>query len=168
MSTPCGESFPYGESLSRKAVGARGALSAHDRAALRDRCRAALEAARLREEPGCETLEANPWIALLPAVDLARVALEVAEPDVHPAISAKWQRSLDAAVSRMDRYARFGAGQPGAGRAALLDLAAGGWADYLPLDSRPRSLGALAVCAKRLANEWRRHDRARRRRGDQS
>lgn len=96
---------------------------------------------------------------------LARVLLELADPGAFPAISAKRQRQLEASLRRLDRYADFGRGRPGVGVEVLVDVIRGDWRGLWPSPrSRPRTLGGIAVCVRRLANEWRRHDRARRRR----
>lgn len=88
-----------------------------------------------------------------PVVPLARELLQLALPDVSPAISAKRAAQLEAAASRIDHYA----GRPGAWvEQACVIL--GCWSDGElagRLSEPPRSLGALAIELRCLANTWR-------------
>jgi hypothetical protein len=136
------------------------------RASLSVKVRAALSAYAAAEPPqalgvgGRGALEAFPWLAGVPVDIVAREALRVFSPGVSLAISLRWQQRLVAAGRQLDRYANFGAGGEGVAAEMVIDLAAGDWVEWLP--TPPRSLGAIAVCARRLAHRWRYHDRVRR------
>src|SRR6185437_3179477 len=169
----------------RKRGGARAARTAE--ASTRDRARRSMEVraalARRRaahgDEEGRAVVDALPWLAAVPADIVAREAMRLelsVDPSLHDegrhrrlasqrrlatlALSPLWQHRLAVAGRQLDRYANMGAGQAGAGAAIVIDLVRGDWQDWLT--TPPRSLGAIAVCARRQAREWRRHDRARR------
>lgn len=122
-------------------------------------------------------MDALPWLAQVPVDIVAREAMRVellydrslADEQRRRgrrklatlALSPLWQARLNVAGRQLDRYANFGAGQAGAGAAIVIDLVRGDWQDWLT--APPRSLGAIAVCARRQARQWRRHERSRRR-----
>lgn len=164
LSSPC--------KAQRTAVGA-GALpaSAHKaRAARARRAEAALAvriAARGTEEAGARIVADLPWLAEL-AVEqptaLARAAIRAYGSDLPQTISARWQRRLELAVARIDRYADMGAGHPGLAAELIIDLAREDqltvrWHGTPP--SKARSLGAIALILWQTANRWRAHDRWR-------
>jgi hypothetical protein len=149
---------------------ARRALGTRERAQLSTAVRAALAAQRWRggEGGGDATLQALPWLAAVDVDIVAREALRLelqvggsVPPGCTLAISRRWQDRMEAAARQLDRHGNAGAGSPGAGVALVLDLVAGDWRDFLPGNSKPRSLGAFAVCLRREARRWRRHGRAR-------
>lgn len=130
------------------------------------------------DEEGRAVVDALPWLAAVPADIVAREAMrleQLYDPSLQDedrskrldwqrrlatlALSPLWQRRLNVAGRQLDRYANMGAGQAGAGAAIVIDLVRGDWQEWLP--TPPRSLGAIAVCARRQAHEWRRHERAR-------
>lgn len=157
---------------------ARGAQppSTRDRARQSMEVRAALSRRRAAhgDELGGAVLSALPWLASVPVDVVAREAMRLElhhdislgdelrrdRPVPTLAISERWQRRLAAAGRQLDRYANMGAGEAGAGAAMVIDLVRGDWQEWLP--TPPRSLGAIAVCARRQAHQWRSHDRARR------
>lgn len=143
------------------------------------RCvRAALVERRelLGEEGGAAIVAALPWLALVAPAVLAREACRVAMPSLTDLrLSMLWEGRLDAAVVQIDRCA----GRPGAGAELLLDLITedGGRPDPLLLellggekprrDRKPRTLGAIAVAARRWARRQRAGWRAGARPGGQ-
>jgi hypothetical protein len=177
LSPPCRalEPPPTGAGSRAKAeeryTRASAGVSATDRAALE----AWWETAQVEEPGAVELLRAVPGLSAVPLVALARAVFAVVHPGASPVISARQRERLEAAARRADRYADFGAGREGAGRELVLDLILGDWREYAlertaegrqrvptPKYVRPKSLGGIAVCARRAANRWRRGDRARR------
>jgi hypothetical protein len=105
---------------------------------------------------------------------MARAVFAVVHPEAAPVISARQRERLKAAVGRLDRYADMGAGREGAGRELVLDLVLGDWREHAlerraagrqrsatPRYVPPKTLGGIAVCARRVANQWRRGQRRR-------
>jgi hypothetical protein len=144
------------------------ALGTRERAQLSTAVYAALER-RWREagqEGGAAVLEALPALALVDVDIVAREALRL-ELELGDqlgsvrtlAISSLWQERMGIAAAQLDRHARFGKGQPGAAAAMVIDLVRGDWRDFLAPNSPPRSLGAIAVCLRRVARRWRRGSR---------
>jgi hypothetical protein len=127
-----------------------------------DDCLAALDAVNdFTERSGVEIVEAVPELA---AVDVGVVAQAVwrrerREP-LTPKVSAKLRRQVDAAVRRLGHYGYDGLDGPAAGVAAAIDVAGGDWRQWHR--TPPKTLGGLLHAVKRLANERRRHERARR------
>jgi hypothetical protein len=129
------------------------------------------------DEDGRAVVDALPWLAAVPVDIVAREAMRIellydrslADEQLRRgrrklatlALSPLWQARLTVAGRQLDRYANFGAGQAGAGAAIVIDLVRGDWQEWMT--APPRSLGAIAVCARRQARQWRRHDRSRRR-----
>lgn len=160
--------------------------STRDRARRSTEVRAALQKRRRAhgDELGGAIVAALPWIAAVPVDIVAREAMRI-ELELDPqlgdeqlrrpvrgrlsarrarrlatlALSPLWQHRLAVAGRQLDRYANMGAGEAGAGAAIVIDLVRGDWQEWLA--TPPRSLGAIAVCARRQAREWRRHERAR-------
>ncbi len=148
-----------------KAVGARArACSTRDRAQVSTKVRAAIavQAALGNGGGGSAIVEACPWLAGVPIDIVAREALRVYRPECSLAISPQWQGRLESAARQLERHGNHGAGAPGFAVAFVIDCAAGDWREWLP--TPPRSLGAIAVCARRLAHKWTGHQRARARR----
>ena len=141
-------------------------LGTRDRALLSTRVRAALASRRqlAGEEGGAASLAALPWLASVPVDILAREAARLERPGLNLALSALWQERLRVAAVQIERHG-LGA-EPGLAAATVLDLVRGDLEDVLPGDRSPgnvpaRSLGAVAVCLRRLARRWRRHARTR-------
>jgi hypothetical protein len=160
------------EVLEGTAVGARErALSVAQRAHLAAIVRAALIGERSSygdEEMGAGTLQRLPWLAGVPVDIVAREGARVHMPHLDLRLSVCWQERLEVAARQIERHSLAAAGQPGLAAATILDLVRGGWRDELRdgrsvRPPRPRSLGAIAVCVRRLARQWRRHARARQR-----
>jgi hypothetical protein len=128
-----------------------------DRAELYDRARAALAASAVARagEKVPDTLARLPWLAELPAADVARAALAAYHPDVAPRITLRRQQQLDRAVRRLDRYADMGKGRRGVGIEQLV-AACRELAPPWEGAGRPRSLGAVAVVLHRQSLKWRR------------
>lgn len=153
------------------AVGARGrALSTRDRAHLTTKVRVALigdwSTNGSVEETGDEVLGRLPWLAGVPIDIVAREAARLWMPGVNLALSSLWQERFEVAAVQIERHGLCGQGGPGLAAATVIDLVRGGWEDELRdrravRAPRPRSLGAIAVCARRLARQWRRHARLR-------
>jgi hypothetical protein len=157
---------PLGVTRSRPTV------SATDRAALE----AWWETARGGEPSGAELLLAVPGLAGVQVVAMARAVFAVVHPSAATTISARQRERLKAAVRRCDRCADMGAGREGAGRELVLDLILGDWREHAlerraegrqrvatPRYVAPKTLGGIAVCARRVANQWRRGQRRRER-----
>ena len=112
-------------------------------------------------QEGGSALAELPCAAQAPVTPLARAMFRTALPGVSPAISAQRGEQLEAAARRLDHYS----GCPG----IWVEVAArvlAGWQDGIPgpfLTDPPRSLGALAIELRRLANTWRYGAQRRRR-----
>jgi hypothetical protein len=164
-------------------------MAYREQRALQRRADAALRAragTRGIEEGGATLLGELPWLAEVEPAAFARIVwgLQPELRDRPPLLSLKWRLRLEAAVRCADRYADLGQGRRGAGHALIVDLIRGGWqswrdGSYRPAGhdftgwpfkpfltwdgplSQPLSLGAIAVCVRRQAHAWRRHDIAR-------
>lgn len=151
--------------------GARERAATRDRALRSTRVRAALAVRRqlVGDEDGGTIVAALPWLAGVDADILAREALrvEVAAgklPGVSLAISAVQQQRLCRAAAQIERLHG-----PEVAAAMVITVVQGGWEDDGLVEPKhratatvPRSLGFFACVLRRLAHQWVRHDRARR------
>lgn len=127
-------------------------------------------ASREREPTGMRLLEASPVLAEIPLPLLARAAwLKAGHHDLRLSLSQR--TSLETAGGQIDR-AGYGPLPPGRGAAAaaIIDLAAGDWAEHWHIGGRrqldakaPATPGAIAICARRLAHKLLAGWRSRRR-----
>ena len=142
---------------------------------------AALEAAHWKasfegsEPTGERLLRAFPALAAMPLPLLARAAwLRAGHPDLR--LSLNQRVLLETAGGQIERagYAAWPPG-PEAAAAAIIDLAAGDWAEHWHIGGRrqvdgkpPVTPGALAICARRLAHRLLAGWRIRRRSGGEA
>lgn len=127
-------------------------------------------------ESGAVVVAELPWLVEVPLAEFGRMVwrLQPELRDQPPLLSLRWRQRMEAAARRLEHYA--GGAQPGAAHAAVIDLIRGGWESYRDpagdrpwrtfitqsgRRARPVSLGAIAVCLHRQANQARRDHRLR-------
>lgn len=127
-----------------------------------DQCLAALDSINgFTELAGAEIVAAVPELAAVDVGVLARAVWQREQrAPLDPRISPDGRRQVDAAARRLARFGYGGLTGPAAAAAAAIDVAGGDWRQWYR--KPPKTLGGLLHAVKRLANERRRHERAKR------